>query len=45
MISDEFDSFLANPKSFLFVAGNPDRLCQVGQPFGWALPKLAGLPG
>jgi hypothetical protein len=26
MISDEFDSFPANPESSLFVAGNPDRL-------------------
>jgi hypothetical protein len=45
MISDEFDSFPANPESPLFVAGNPDRLRPVGWLFGWALPKLAGLPG
>jgi hypothetical protein len=45
MISDEFNSFLANLESPLFVAGNPDRLCRVGQPFSWALLKLASLPG
>jgi hypothetical protein len=44
MISDEFDSLLANPESSLFVAGDLDRLCQVGRLSGWALPKLAGLP-
>jgi hypothetical protein len=45
MISDEFDSFPANPESPLFVAGDLDRFCQVGWPSGWALPKQAGLPG
>jgi hypothetical protein len=45
MISDEFDNFLANLKSLLFVAGNPDRLCRVSRPSGWALLKLAGLSG
>jgi hypothetical protein len=45
MISDELNSFLANQESLLFVAGDPDRLCQVGWLSGWALPKLAGLPG
>jgi hypothetical protein len=45
MISDEFDSFLANPESPVFVANDPDRLRQVGWPSGWALPKLASLPG
>jgi hypothetical protein len=45
MISDEFNSFPANPESHLFVAGNLDRLCRVGWPSGWALPKLAGLAG
>jgi hypothetical protein len=35
MISDEFDSFPANPESSLFVAGDLDRLCRVGQPSGW----------
>jgi hypothetical protein len=38
MISDEFNSFLANPESPLFVAGDPDRLRQVSRPSGWALP-------
>jgi hypothetical protein len=45
MISDDSDSFLANPESPVFVAGDPDRLCRVGQPSGWAMPKLAGLLG
>jgi hypothetical protein len=45
MISDEFDSFPANPESLLFVASNSDRLCQVGQLSSWALLKLAGLSG
>jgi hypothetical protein len=38
MISDEFDSFPANPESPLFVAGNPDRLRRVGRPSGWTSP-------
>jgi hypothetical protein len=38
MISDEFDSFLTNPESLLFVAGDPGRLCRVGWPSGWASP-------
>jgi hypothetical protein len=29
--SDEFNNFLANPKSPLLVAGDLIRLCQVGQ--------------
>jgi hypothetical protein len=45
MIPDEFDSFLANPESPLFVAGDPDRLCRVGWLSGWALLRLAGLSG
>jgi hypothetical protein len=45
MISDEFDSFPANSESPLFVASNSDRLCQLGWPSGWTLPKLASLPG
>jgi hypothetical protein len=38
MISDEFNSFPANPESPLFVAGDPDRLCRVGRPSGWTSP-------
>jgi hypothetical protein len=45
MLSDEFDSFPANLESLLFVAGNPDRLRQVGRLSSWTLLKLAGLPG
>jgi hypothetical protein len=43
MISDEFDSFPANPESPLFVAGNLDRLRRVGWPSGWASLKVASL--
>jgi hypothetical protein len=35
MISDEFNSFLADLESPLFVAGKPERLCQVGRLSGW----------
>jgi hypothetical protein len=45
MISDEFNSFPANPESSLFVVGNLNRLCEVGQLSGRASPKLVGLPG
>jgi hypothetical protein len=38
MISDEFDSFPANPESSLFVAGDPDRLRRVSRPSGWTSP-------
>jgi hypothetical protein len=35
MISDEFDSFLANPESPLFVAGNPAGFAKLaGRLFG-----------
>jgi hypothetical protein len=38
MISDEFDSFPANPESPLFVAGDPNRLRRVSRPSGWTSP-------
>jgi hypothetical protein len=41
MISDEFDSFPANPESSLFIAGDLVGLCQVGRLFGRALAEAS----
>jgi hypothetical protein len=41
MISDEFNNFLANLESSLFVAGDLVGLCRVGQLFDWALAKAS----
>jgi hypothetical protein len=41
MISDEFDNFLSNPESPLFVASNLVGLFQVSRLFDWALAKAS----
>jgi hypothetical protein len=41
MISDEFNNFLANPESLLFVAGDLVGLRRVGWLFDWALAKAS----
>jgi hypothetical protein len=41
MISDEFNNFLANLESPLFVAGDLVGLCQVGWLFDWTLAEAS----